>query len=158
MGGMSNRHLENAGRQGANRPPQLRRIKGRRHRARRHRAGRNPSACRPCTLARNRAQMEQRGTERGDQGRDIAQRNAQIINLAEVRQRIEQRGQPMSETTDMDEIERLIGRRRRYPSRWRAARRVAGKSDIGRPGNEPAGLLARGRLRELGVVRFPRTR
>ncbi len=112
-------------------------------------------------LGPNVVQMEQRGirTERGDQGREITQRNAQIINLNEVRQRIE---------AARAAYERDNGNGRDRTADWgdgRAAARAgaeqsgghAGKSDIGRLGQIPP-AFARGRLRnlsELGVVRFP---
>ncbi|WP_336935340.1 MobQ family relaxase [Vibrio cholerae] len=112
-------------------------------------------------LGRKVIEMEQRGirTERGDVGRDIAQRNAQIINLAEARQRIEaaraayerNNGNGRDRTTD-----RVTGRDVTRAGGEQPGR-VAGKSDIGRPGHVPP-AFARGRLRnlsELGVVRFP---
>ena len=112
-------------------------------------------------LGPNVVQMEKRGiqTERGDIGRDIAQRNAQIINLAEVRQRIEaareayerNNGDGRDRTSD-----RVTGRDVTRADTERSGR-AADKSDIGRPGTVPP-PFARGRLRnlsELGVVRFP---
>lgn len=88
---MSNRHLENAGRQ--------ERIDHRSLEAQRAAAIERGDTEQAAKLERlptvhlgpNVMQMEQRGirTERGDKGRDIAQRNAQIINFAEARQRIE---------------------------------------------------------------------
>lgn len=158
---MSNRHLENAGRQ--------ERIDHRSLEAQRAAAIERGDTEQAAKLERlptvhlgpNVVQMEQRGirTERGDKGRDIAQRNAQIINFAEARQRIE---------TARAAYERHNGNGRdRTPDRvtgrdvTRAGGeqpgRVAGKSDIGRPGHVPP-AFARGRLRnlsELGVVRFP---
>lgn len=158
---MSNRHLENAGRQ--------ERIDHRSLEAQRAAAIERGDTEQAAKLERlptvhlgpNVVQMEQRGirTERGDKGRDIAQRNAQIINFAEARQRIE---------TARAAYERHNGNGRdRTPDRvtgrdvTRAGGeqpgRVAGKSDIGRLGHVPP-AFARGRLRnlsELGVVRFP---
>ncbi len=158
---MSNRHLENAGRQ--------ERIDHRSLEAQRAAAIERGDTEQAAKLERlptvhlgpNVVQMEQRGirTERGDKGRDIAQRNAQIINFAEARQRIE---------TARAAYERHNGNGRdRTPDRvtgrdvTRAGGeqpgRVAGKSDIGRLGYVPP-AFARGRLRnlsELGVVRFP---
>lgn len=158
---MSNRHLEKAGRQ--------ERIDHRSLEAQRAAAIERGDTEQAAKLERlptvhlgpNVVQMEQRGirTERGDKGRDIAQRNAQIINFAEARQRIE---------TARAAYERHNGNGRdRTPDRvtgrdvTRAGGeqpgRVAGKSDIGRPGHVPP-AFARGRLRnlsELGVVRFP---
>lgn len=158
---MSNRHLENAGRK--------ERIDHRSLEAQRAAAIERGDTEQAAKLERlptvhlgpNVVQMEQRGirTERGDKGRDIAQRNAQIINFAEARQRIE---------TARAAYERNNGNGRdRTPDRvtgrdvTRAGGeqpgRVAGKSDIGRPGHVPP-AFARGRLRnlsELGVVRFP---
>lgn len=158
---MSNRHLENAGRQ--------ERIDHRSLEAQRAAAIERGDTEQAAKLERlptvhlgpNVVQMEQRGirTERGDKGRDIAQRNAQIINFAEARQRIE---------TARAAYERYNGNGRdRTPDRvtgrdvTRAGGeqpgRVAGKSDIGRLGHVPP-AFARGRLRnlsELGVVRFP---
>ena len=158
---MSNRHLENAGRQ--------ERIDHRSLEAQRAAAIERGDTEQAAKLERlptvhlgpNVVQMEQRGirTERGDQGRDIAQRNAQIINLAEVRQRIEaaraaherNNGHGRDRTAD-----RVTGRDATRAGGEQPGR-VAGKSDIGRPGNVPP-AFARGRLRnlsELGVVRFP---
>ncbi len=158
---MSNRHLENAGRQ--------ERIDHRSLEAQRAAAIERGDTEQAAKLERlptvhlgpNVVQMEQRGirTERGDKGRDIAQRNAQIINFAEALQRIE---------TARAAYERHNGNGRdRTPDRvtgrdvTRAGGeqpgRVAGKSDIGRLGHVPP-AFARGRLRnlsELGVVRFP---
>lgn len=158
---MSNRHLENAGRQ--------ERIDHRSLEAQRAAAIERGDTEQAAKLERlptvhlgpNVVQMEQRGirTERGDKGRDIAQRNAQIINLAEVRQRIEaaraayerHNGNGRDRTTD-----RVTGRDVTRAGGEQPGR-VAGKSDIGRPGHVPP-AFARGRLRnlsELGVVRFP---
>lgn len=158
---MSNRHLENAGRQ--------ERIDHRSLEAQRAAAIERGDTEQAAKLERlptvhlgpNVVQMEQRGirTERGDKGRDITQRNAQIINLAEVRQRIEaaraayerHNGNGRDRTTD-----RVTGRDVTRAGGEQPGR-VAGKSDIGRPGHVPP-AFARGRLRnlsELGVVRFP---
>lgn len=158
---MSNRHLENAGRQ--------ERIDHRSLEAQRAAAIERGDTEQAAKLERlptvhlgpNVVQMEQRGirTERGDKGRDIAQRNAQIINLAEVRQRIEaartayerHNGNGRDRTPD-----RVTGRDVTRAGGEQPGR-VAGKSDIGRPGHVPP-AFARGRLRnlsELGVVRFP---
>ncbi len=158
---MSNRHLENAGRQ--------ERIDHRSLEAQRAAAIERGDTEQAAKLERlptvhlgpNVVQMEQRGirTERGDKGRDIAQRNAQIINFAEARQRIEtaraayerHNGNGRDRTTD-----RVTGRDVTRAGGEQPGR-VAGKSDIGRPGHVPP-AFARGRLRnlsELGVVRFP---
>ena len=158
---MSNRHLENAGRQ--------ERIDHRSLEAQRAAAIERGDTEQAAKLERlptvhlgpNVVQMEQRGirTERGDKGRDIAQRNAQIINFAEARQRIEtvraayerHNGNGRDRTPD-----RVTGRDVTRAGGEQPGR-VAGKSDIGRLGHVPP-AFARGRLRnlsELGVVRFP---
>ena len=158
---VSNRHLENAGRQ--------ERIDHRSLSAQRADAierGDTDQAAKfdrlpTVHLGPNVVQMEQRGirTERGDQGREITQRNAQIINLAEARQRIEaaraayerDNGNGRDRTADRDD-----GRPTARAGAEQSGRH-AGKSDIGRPGQVPP-AFARGRLRnlsELGVVRFP---
>lgn len=109
----------------------------------------------------NVVQMEQRGiqTERGEQGREIAKRNAQIINFAEARQRIEaaraayerDNGNGRDRAAD-----RVDGRTATRADAEQPGRRT-GKPDIGRTGQVPP-PFSRGRLRnlsELGVVRFP---
>lgn len=158
---ISNRHLENAGRQ--------ERLDHRSLEAQRAAAIERGDIEQAAKLERlptvhlgpNVVQMEQRGirTERGDKGRDITQRNAQIINLAGVRQRIEtaraayerHNGNGRDRATD-----RVTGRDVTRAGGEQPGR-VAGQSDIGHPGNVPP-AFARGRLRnlsELGVVRFP---
>ncbi len=111
-------------------------------------------------LGPNVVQMEQRGirTERGDRGREIGERNAQIIDLAEVRKRIEatraDHGQHDRGRTDRD-ANRDDGRTSARDSRGAANGRT-NKPDIGRVGSVPP-PAARGRLRnlsELSVVRF----
>lgn len=112
-------------------------------------------------LGPNVVQMEQRGirTERGEQGREIVQRNAQIINFAEARKRIEAAREAYEQnnrngrdrTADRDDGRTTARAGAEQPGRH------AGKSDISRTGQIPP-AFARGRLRnlsELGVVRFP---
>lgn len=111
-------------------------------------------------LGPNVVQMEQRGirTERGEQGREIVQRNAQIINFAEARKRIEAARETYEQhnrngrdrTADRDDGRTTARAGAEQPGRH------AGKSDLSRAGQIPP-AFARGRLRnlsELGVVRF----
>ena len=158
---VSNRHLENAGRQ--------ERIDHRSLDAQRVAAIERGDTDQAVKLERlptihigpNVVQMEQRGiqTERGDQGREIAKRNAQIINFAEARQRIEaaretyehDNGNGRDRTADRGDGRTAARARAEQPGRH------AGKPDVGRAGQVPP-AFARGRLRslsELGVVRFP---
>lgn len=166
---MSNRHLENAGRQ--------ERIDHRSLEAQRAAAIERGDTEQAAKLERlptvhlgpNVVQMEQRGirTERGDKGRDITQRNAQIIDLAEVRKRIEAvrekherhndnrpgRDRAVTRGTGIDPARGSDARADTHSARAERAN----KPDIGRPGRVPP-AIARGRLRnlsELGVVRFP---
>ena len=112
-------------------------------------------------LGRKVLEMERRGimTERGDYGREITQRNAEIINLAEARQRIEA-ARTAYERDNRNGRDRTADRDDGRPTARAGDEqpgRHAGKSDIGRPGQVPP-AFARGRLRnlsELGVVRFP---
>jgi hypothetical protein len=96
-------------------------------------------------LGPNVVQMERRGirTERGDLSRDVATRNAKIIDLAEARNRI------AALRADHE-------RNDRNRADTQQTGRDTGKPNIGRVGRVPP-PFARGRLRslsELGVVRF----
>lgn len=165
---MSNRHLENAGRQ--------ERIDHRTLEAQRADAIERGDTEQAAKLERvptvhlgpNVVQMEKRGiqTERGDKGRDIAERNAQIINLAEVRQRIEAVREKHERNNDTGHgrdrtVTRGTGIDTARANDTRTDTHNAGtertnKPNIGRPGRVPP-AIARGRLRnlsELGVVRF----
>lgn len=111
-------------------------------------------------LGPNVVQMEQRGirTERGDKGREITQRNAQIVNLNEVRQRIEtaRTAYERDGGNGRDRTTTRIDERSTTRAGAEQPGRHAGKSDISRPGQVPP-AFARGRLRhlsELGVVRI----
>lgn len=158
---VSNRHLENAGHQ--------ERIDHRSLDAQRAAAivrGDTEQAAKlerlpTVHLGPNVVQMEQRGisTERGEQGREIAQRNAQIINFAEARQRIEavreayerDNGNGRYRTADRDDGRTATRAGAEQPGRH------ASKPDISRAGQVPP-PFARGRLRnlsELSLVRFP---
>lgn len=158
---VSNKHLENAGRQ--------ERIDHRSLDAQRAAAVERGDTEQAVKLDRlptihigpNVVQMEQRGiqTERGEQWREIAKRNAQIINFAEARQRIKEaraayeryNGNGRDGTAD-----RVDGRTATRAGAEQPGQRT-GKPDIGRAGQVPP-PLSRGRLRnlsELGVVRFP---
>ena len=104
-------------------------------------------------------QMEQRGiqTERMQEHRDTEKRNAQIINLAEMRDRIQEaraRHERSDERGGRDQqSDRVLGRTAAGRSE---DRRAAAQLDIGRAGRVPP-TIARGRLRnlsELSVVRF----
>lgn len=157
---VSNRHLENAGRQ--------ERIDHRSLSAQRADAIERGDKYQAAKLDRlptihlgpNVLKMEQRGirTERGEQGREIVQWNAKIINLAEARERIDaarvayerDNGNGRDRTTNGDD-ERTAAR-----AIVEKPGRHSDKSNIGRPEQVPP-PFARGRLRnlsELGVVRF----
>jgi MobA/MobL family len=109
----------------------------------------------------NVVQMEQRGiqTERGEQGREIAKRNAQIINFTEARTRIEAARAAYERDNGNGRNREATRDDGRATTRAGAGQpgRHASKPDIGRAGQVPP-PFARGRLRnlsELGVVRFP---
>ena len=100
-------------------------------------------------------QMEQRGiqTERMQEHRDTEKRNAQIINLAEMRDRIQEARARHERSGRDQQSDRVIGRTITGRSEDRGA---AAQLNIGRAGRVPP-TIARGRLRnlsELSVVRF----
>lgn len=111
-------------------------------------------------LGKNVIALERKGvlTERGDAMREIQQRNATIIDLAEARKRIEA-WRESHERNDGNRADRHAARGVEQDA-GRAGTgergRDAAESDIGRVGRVPP-PFARGRLRnlsELGVVRF----
>lgn len=160
---ISNRHLENAGRQ--------ERIDHRTLEAQRFEAidrGDTDQAAKldrvpTVHLGPNVVQMEKRGiqTERGDKGRDIAELNAQIINLAEVRQRIErvrEKHERNNETRSgrNREATRGSGVETARSDTHKAGTDHTNKPNIVSPGRVPP-TIARGRLwnlSELRLVRF----
>lgn len=111
-------------------------------------------------IGQNVIQMERRGiqTERMQEHRENEKRNAQIINLAEMRNRI-QEARTAYERDNGNGRDRTPNRGDgRSTTRTDAEQpgRNTSKSDISRPGQVPP-AFARGRLRnlsELGVVRF----
>ena len=106
-------------------------------------------------------QMERRGiqTERMQEHRETENRNAEIINLAEVRTRIQEARKAYEHDNGNGRDRAAVRDDGRTASRAGAEQsgRHAGKPDIGRAGQVPP-PFARGRLRnlsELRVVRFP---
>lgn len=106
-------------------------------------------------------QMERRGiqTERMQEHRETEKRNAEIINLAEVRNRIHEARKAYEHDNGNGRdraADRVDGRTAARAGTEQPGRHT-GKPDIGRVGKVPP-AFARGRLRnlsELGVVRFP---
>ena len=106
-------------------------------------------------------QMERRGiqTERMQEHRETEKRNAEIINLAEVRNRIQEarKAYEHDNGNGRDRAADRVDGRTAARAGAEQPRRHTGKPDIGRVGQVPP-TFARGRLRnlsELGVVRFP---
>lgn len=106
-------------------------------------------------------QMERRGiqTERMQEHRETENRNAEIINLAEVRNRIQEARKAYEHDNGNGRDRAAVRDDGRTAARAGAEQpgRHASKPDIGRAGQVPP-PFARGRLRnlsELGVVRFP---